>query len=56
MRLRFSSLLWLEELQAESELREFNISGALLRRGAIYLHLEVLGLAEGRPSLFIGIC
>ncbi|XP_055790486.1 RNA helicase Mov10l1 isoform X1 [Salvelinus fontinalis] len=54
MRLRFSSLLWLEELQAENELREFNISGALLRRGAIYLHLEVLGLAEGRPSLFIG--
>uniref|UniRef100_A0A8C7SAL7 RNA helicase n=1 Tax=Oncorhynchus mykiss TaxID=8022 RepID=A0A8C7SAL7_ONCMY len=54
MRLRFSSLLWLEELQAESELREFSISGALLRRGAIYLHLEVLGLAEGRPSLFIG--
>ncbi|XP_064785037.1 RNA helicase Mov10l1 [Oncorhynchus masou masou] len=54
MRLRFSSLLWLEELQAESELKEFSISGALLRRGAIYLHLEVLGLAEGRPSLFIG--
>ncbi|KAL0968038.1 hypothetical protein UPYG_G00261490 [Umbra pygmaea] len=54
MRLRFSSLLWLEELQAEKELREFNITGAILRRGAVYLHLEVLGLAEGRPSLFIG--
>uniref|UniRef100_A0A6Q2YGL2 RNA helicase n=1 Tax=Esox lucius TaxID=8010 RepID=A0A6Q2YGL2_ESOLU len=51
---RFSSLLWLEELKAEQELREFSISGALLRRGAVYLHLEVLGLAEGRPSLFIG--
>ncbi|KAJ7997868.1 hypothetical protein DPEC_G00216620 [Dallia pectoralis] len=51
---RFSSLLWLEELKAEQEVREFSISGALLRRGAVYLHLEVLGLAEGRPNLFIG--
>ncbi|XP_074532791.1 RNA helicase Mov10l1 isoform X2 [Halichoeres trimaculatus] len=52
--LRFSTLLWLEELHAEMELREFTINGALLRKGAVYLHLEVLGLAEGRPSLFIG--
>ncbi|XP_076155559.1 RNA helicase Mov10l1-like [Alosa pseudoharengus] len=51
---RFSTLLWLEELHAESELREFSISGALLRKGAVHLHLEVPGLAEGRPSLFIG--
>ncbi|XP_052403443.1 RNA helicase Mov10l1 isoform X3 [Carassius gibelio] len=51
---RFSALLWLEELQAESEIREFSLTGAILRRGAVYLHLEVPGLAEGRPSLFIG--
>ncbi|KAI4905646.1 hypothetical protein NFI96_011343, partial [Prochilodus magdalenae] len=51
---RFSALLWLEELHAERELQEFSISGALLRKGAIYLHLEVPGLSEGRPSLFIG--
>uniref|UniRef100_A0A4W4GW27 RNA helicase n=1 Tax=Electrophorus electricus TaxID=8005 RepID=A0A4W4GW27_ELEEL len=51
---RFSALLWLEELQAEKELREFSISGALLRKGAGHLHLEVPGLSEGRPSLFIG--
>uniref|UniRef100_A0A665X860 RNA helicase n=1 Tax=Echeneis naucrates TaxID=173247 RepID=A0A665X860_ECHNA len=51
---RFSTLLWLEELHAEKELREFTITGALLRKGAVYLHLEVLGLAEGRPSLNIG--
>uniref|UniRef100_A0A8B9JVV3 Mov10 like RISC complex RNA helicase 1 n=1 Tax=Astyanax mexicanus TaxID=7994 RepID=A0A8B9JVV3_ASTMX len=50
----FSALLWLEELQAEKELREFSINGALLRKGTIYLHLEVPGLCEGRPSLFIG--
>uniref|UniRef100_A0A8C3AJT2 RNA helicase n=1 Tax=Cyclopterus lumpus TaxID=8103 RepID=A0A8C3AJT2_CYCLU len=54
MRLRFSVLLWLEELHAEKEIREFTIIGALLRKGAAYLHLEVLGLAEGRPSLSIG--
>ncbi|XP_007546763.1 RNA helicase Mov10l1 [Poecilia formosa] len=51
---RFSTLLWLEELNAEKELREFSISGALLRKGGVYLHLEVLGLAEGRPNLNIG--
>lgn len=54
MHSRFSALLWLEELHAERELREFTINGALLRKGAVYLHLEVLGLAEGRPSLNIG--
>ncbi|XP_016355564.1 RNA helicase Mov10l1 [Sinocyclocheilus anshuiensis] len=51
---RFSALLWLEELQAEREIREFSLTGAILRKGAVYLHLEVPGLAEGRPSLFIG--
>ncbi|XP_051553163.1 RNA helicase Mov10l1 [Myxocyprinus asiaticus] len=51
---RFSALLWLEELQAESEIREFSLIGAILRKGAVYLHLEVPGLAEGRPNLFIG--
>lgn len=54
MNSRFSTLIWLEELHAERELKEFTISGALLRKGAVYLHLEVLGLAEGRPSLNIG--
>ncbi|XP_058263651.1 RNA helicase Mov10l1 [Hemibagrus wyckioides] len=51
---RFSALLWLEELHAERELKEFSISGALLKKGAGYLHLEVPGLSEGRPNLFIG--
>ncbi|CAJ1056264.1 RNA helicase Mov10l1 isoform X1 [Xyrichtys novacula] len=51
---RFSTLLWLEELNAEKQLQEFSITGALLRKGGVYLHLEVAGLAEGRPSLFIG--
>ncbi|KAI2667140.1 RNA helicase Mov10l1 [Labeo rohita] len=51
---RFSALLWLEELQAEREIREFSLTGAILRKGAVSLHLEVPGLAEGRPNLFIG--
>ncbi|XP_043980050.1 RNA helicase Mov10l1 isoform X2 [Gambusia affinis] len=51
---RFSTLLWLEELNSERELREFSISGALLRKGGAYLHLDVVGLAEGRPCLNIG--
>ncbi|XP_072290514.1 RNA helicase Mov10l1 [Eucyclogobius newberryi] len=54
MHARFSSLLWLEELHAEQEIQEFTINGALLKKGATYLHLEVLGLAEGRPNLNTG--
>lgn len=54
MQSRFSALLWLEELQAEKEMKELKISDALLKKGAGYLHLEVPGLAEGRPSLNIG--
>lgn len=54
MQSRFSALLWLEELHAEKEIKELAISGALLRKGAACLHLEVLGLSEGRPNLNIG--
>uniref|UniRef100_A0A3P9MID8 RNA helicase n=1 Tax=Oryzias latipes TaxID=8090 RepID=A0A3P9MID8_ORYLA len=54
MQSRFSTLLWLEELHAEKEMKEFSIVGALLRKGAVHLHLEVLGLSEGRPHLNIG--
>ncbi|KAM4734595.1 RNA helicase Mov10l1 [Anableps anableps] len=48
------AMIRFDELNAERELREFSISGALLRKGGVYLHLEVLGLAEGRPFLNIG--
>ncbi|KAK1166718.1 RNA helicase Mov10l1-like [Acipenser oxyrinchus oxyrinchus] len=53
-RSRFSALLWLEELHAESETKEFSLSGAFLRRSASYLQLEVPGVSEGRPSASIG--
>ncbi|XP_077567431.1 RNA helicase Mov10l1 [Stigmatopora nigra] len=51
---RFSTLLWIEELHVENELGDFAIQGALLRKGANYLHLEILGMAEGRPNVNIG--
>ncbi|XP_056137671.1 RNA helicase Mov10l1 [Lampris incognitus] len=54
MRARFSTLLWLEELQAEKEMQEFTIIAAVLKKGASYLHLEIPGLSEGRPNLAIG--
>ncbi|TNN00355.1 hypothetical protein fugu_011601 [Takifugu bimaculatus] len=38
MQSRFSALLWLEELHAQKELKEFSISGALLKKGAGSLH------------------
>ncbi|XP_063767729.1 RNA helicase Mov10l1 [Eleginops maclovinus] len=54
MLLRFSVLLWLEELHAEMEINELTIHGALLNKGSVYLYLEVLGLSEGKPNLNIG--
>ncbi|XP_072862680.1 RNA helicase Mov10l1 isoform X2 [Chlorocebus sabaeus] len=51
---KFSTLLWLEEIYAEMELKEYNMSGIVLRRNGDLLVLEVPGLAEGRPSLYPG--
>uniref|UniRef100_A0A4X1UP61 RNA helicase Mov10l1 n=2 Tax=Sus scrofa TaxID=9823 RepID=A0A4X1UP61_PIG len=51
---KFSTLLWLEEIHAEMELREYNMSGVTLKRNGGLLVLEVPGLAESRPSLYAG--
>ncbi|XP_045690708.1 RNA helicase Mov10l1 [Phyllostomus hastatus] len=51
---KFSALLWLEEIHAEMELREYNMSGVTLKRSGDLLVLEVPGLAESRPSLYAG--
>ncbi|XP_032348454.1 RNA helicase Mov10l1 isoform X9 [Camelus ferus] len=51
---KFSALLWLEEIHAETELKEYNVTGVTLRRNGDLLVLEVPGLAEGRPSLYAG--
>ncbi|XP_006876477.1 PREDICTED: putative helicase Mov10l1 [Chrysochloris asiatica] len=51
---KFSTLLWLEEIHAEIELKEYNMSGVTLKRNGNLLVLEVPGLAESRPSLYAG--
>ncbi|KAF5926053.1 hypothetical protein HPG69_016760, partial [Diceros bicornis minor] len=51
---KFSTLLWLEEIHAETELKEYNMSGVTLKRNGDFLVLEVPGLAESRPSLYAG--
>ncbi|XP_053517917.1 RNA helicase Mov10l1 [Artibeus jamaicensis] len=51
---KFSTLLWLEEIHAETELKEYNMSGITLKRSGDLLVLEVPGLAESRPSLYAG--
>ncbi|KAJ1161863.1 hypothetical protein NDU88_002343 [Pleurodeles waltl] len=50
----FSTLLWLEEIQAEIEIKEFSMCGVTLKRNGNFLVLEVPGVAEGRPSLYQG--
>ncbi|XP_077663976.1 RNA helicase Mov10l1 [Eretmochelys imbricata] len=49
-----STLLWLEEIHAEMEIKEFSLSGIILKKNGNFLVLEVPGLAEGRPSLYAG--
>ncbi|PKU48200.1 hypothetical protein llap_1479 [Limosa lapponica baueri] len=50
----FSTLLWLEEIHAEMEIKDFNMSGVTLKRNGNFLVLEVPGLEEGRPHLVPG--
>ncbi|XP_043352047.1 RNA helicase Mov10l1 isoform X2 [Dermochelys coriacea] len=49
-----STLLWLEEIHAEMEIKEFSMTGIILKKNGNFLVLEVPGLAEGRPSLYAG--
>ncbi|NXE51720.1 M10L1 helicase, partial [Casuarius casuarius] len=50
----FSTLLWLEEIHTEMEIKDYNMSGVTLKRNRNSLVLEVPGVEEGRPSLSIG--
>ncbi|XP_070803218.1 RNA helicase Mov10l1 [Pituophis catenifer annectens] len=50
----FSTLLWLEEIHSEAELKEFAMCGVTLKKNGNFLVLEVPGVIEGRPSLFLG--
>ncbi|XP_017673744.1 PREDICTED: RNA helicase Mov10l1 isoform X1 [Lepidothrix coronata] len=50
----FSTLLWLEEIQGEMDLKCFSMSGITLKRNGNFLVLEVPGVEEGRPRLVPG--
>ncbi|XP_062444130.1 RNA helicase Mov10l1 [Rhea pennata] len=50
----FSTLLWLEEIHAEMEIKDYNMSGITLKRNGSSLVLEVPGVEEGKPSLSTG--
>ncbi|XP_010014147.1 PREDICTED: putative helicase Mov10l1, partial [Nestor notabilis] len=51
---KFSTLLWLEEIHEEMEIKDFNMSGVTLKRSGNFLVLEVPGVEEGRPRLVAG--
>ncbi|XP_065521266.1 RNA helicase Mov10l1 isoform X4 [Lathamus discolor] len=51
---KFSTLLWLEEINEEMEIKDFNMSGVTLKRSGNFLVLEVPGVEEGRPRLTAG--
>ncbi|XP_040405316.1 RNA helicase Mov10l1 isoform X4 [Cygnus olor] len=51
---KFSTLLWLEEIYAEMEIKDFSMSGITLKRNGNLLVLEVPGVEEGRPHLNTG--
>ncbi|NXN99240.1 M10L1 helicase, partial [Rhinopomastus cyanomelas] len=51
---KFSTLLWLEEINAEMEIKDYNMSGVTLKRNGNFLVLEVPGVEEGRPRLVAG--
>ncbi|XP_071406120.1 RNA helicase Mov10l1 isoform X3 [Pithys albifrons albifrons] len=51
---KFSTLLWLEEIQAQMDLKYFSMSGVTLKRNGNLLVLQVPGVEEGRPRLVSG--
>ncbi|XP_010187676.1 PREDICTED: putative helicase Mov10l1 [Mesitornis unicolor] len=51
---KFSALLWLEEIYAEMEIKDFSMTGVTLKRSGNFLVLEVPGVEEGKPHLVTG--
>ncbi|XP_075713319.1 RNA helicase Mov10l1 isoform X2 [Rhinoderma darwinii] len=51
---KMSTLLWLEDIHNEIEIKELSLSGVCLQKRGGYLVLEVPGILEGRPSLYPG--
>lgn len=50
----FKTLIWIEEHRTEEDLERFDIHDARLKRNETYYFVEVLGLAEKRPSVLKG--
>ena len=50
-----TSLLHIEELQAEVDVRAFDMQGVTFVRAGNMLALTIPGLAEGRPSLIVRV-
>ncbi|XP_066447975.1 RNA helicase Mov10l1 [Eleutherodactylus coqui] len=51
---KMSTLLYLEDIHNEIEMKELSLSGVCLKKRGGYLVLEVPGIVEGRPSLYPG--
>ncbi|GAB1598152.1 RNA helicase Mov10l1-like [Argonauta hians] len=51
---KFSTLLYLEEIQLDIDIRAFDLEQVCLNLVGEYLSLRVPGLAEGRPSVLVG--
>uniref|UniRef100_K1R4Y5 RNA helicase n=1 Tax=Magallana gigas TaxID=29159 RepID=K1R4Y5_MAGGI len=51
---RMKTLLHLEEIQMDIDIREFDLSRVTMRPVGEFLGLGVPGLAEGRPSVLLG--
>lgn len=50
----FSTLLWLEEMAKEEDMRKYDLTNVILTPAGAYLGLAVPGLTERRPNLLIG--
>ncbi|ESQ36377.1 hypothetical protein EUTSA_v10006684mg [Eutrema salsugineum] len=50
----YKTLLIMEEIQLEEDMRAYDMENVSMRRRGLYLSLEVPGLAERRPSLVHG--
>jgi len=51
---RFSTLLFLEQLQMEFDIQRYNMDDAMLVRQGYFWKLQVPGLTEKRPSVVVG--
>ncbi|KAM9311728.1 RNA helicase Mov10l1 [Gastrophryne carolinensis] len=53
-RKKMSTLLWLEDIHNEREMKELSLIGVCLQKRAGFLVVDVPGIIEGRPSLYPG--